>query len=102
MARTHRATAHTRRTESHARCGGVRLGQLHCGGARRGWPGGRALGDPKTLGTAIQDQAGSGPGVEVGGREEEQRGRSEGGEGSGEGGEGDGGTWGPAAGTGNL
>lgn len=61
-----------------------------------------ALGDPQTLGTAIQDQVGTGPGWRWRGREEEPRGRSKGGEGSGEGGEGDGGTWGPATSTGSL
>ena len=82
VARTLGATAHAGRTESRA-CHGLRLGQLHRGGA-----GGPGLGRPTDAGHSWPGRGREPARGGREGREEEQRGRSERGEGSGEGGEG--------------
>lgn len=82
VARTLGATAHAGRTESRA-CHGLRLGQLHRGGA-----GGPGVGRPTDAGHSWPGRGREPARGGREGREEEQRGRSERGEGSGEGGEG--------------
>lgn len=79
VARTLGATAHAGRTDSRA-WRGLRLGQLHRGGA-----GGLGAGRPTDAGHSWPGGGREPARVEGGGREKEQRGQSEGGEGSREG-----------------